>query len=57
MMQFDEASKTQTNFEAIQQKYNNAGYKMPDIIFWNVSNYNYNNVPMNVYDKHTLIVS
>lgn len=56
-MQFDEASKTQTNFEAIQQEYNNAGYEMPDIIFWNVSNYNYNNVPMNVCDKHTSIVS
>ena len=56
-MQFDEASRTQTNFEAIQQKYNNAGYKMPDIIFWNVSNDYYNNVPMNVYDKHTSIVS
>ena len=56
-MQFDEASKTQTNFEAIQQEYNNAGYKMPDIIFWNVSNDYYNNVPMNVYDKHTSIVS
>ena len=56
-MQFDEASRTQTNFEVIQQKYNNAGYKMPDIIFWNVSNDYYNNVPMNVYDKHTSIVS
>ena len=56
-MQFDEASKTQTNFEVIQQKYNNAGYEMPDIIFSNVSNDYYNNVPMNVYDKHTSIVS
>lgn len=56
-MQFDEASRTQTNFEVIQQKYNNAGYEMPDIIFWNVSNDYYNNVPMNVYDKHTSIVS
>ena len=56
-MQFDEASRTQTNFEVIQQKYNDAGYKMPDIIFWNVSNDYYNNVPMNVYDKHTSIVS
>ena len=56
-MQFNEASRTQTNFEVIQQKYNNAGYKMPDIIFWNVSCHNYNNVPMNVYDKHTSIVS
>lgn len=56
-MQFDEASRMQTNFEVIQQKYNNAGYEMPDIIFWNVSNDYYNNVPMNVYDKHTSIVS
>ena len=56
-MQFDIASRRRTNFEVIQQKYNNAGYKMPDIIFWNVSNNYYNNVPMNVYDKHTSIVS
>ena len=56
-MQFDEASRTQTNFEVIQQKYNDAGYKMPDIIFCNVSNDYYNNVPMNVYDKDTSIVS
>ena len=56
-MQFDIASRRRTNFEVIQQKYNDAGYKMPDIIFWNVSNDYYNNVPMNVYDKHTSIVS
>ena len=56
-MQFDIASRRRTNFEVIQQKYNDAGYKMPDIIFWNVSCHNYNNVPMNVYDKHTSIVS
>ena len=56
-MQFDIASRRRTNFEVIQQKYNNAGYEMPDIIFWNVSNDYYNNVPMNVYDKHTSIVS
>lgn len=56
-MQFDEASRTQTNFEVIQQKYNEAGYEMPDIIFWNASCHDYNNVPMNVYDKHTSIVS
>ena len=56
-MQFDVASRRYTNFEVIQQKYNTFGYKMPDIIFWNVSNDYYNNVPMNVYDKHTSIVS
>lgn len=57
MMQFDVASRRYTNFEVIQQKYNTFGYKMPDIIFWNVSNNYYNNVPMNVYDEHTSIVS
>lgn len=45
-MEFDSAQRswrndssvlTQTLFEKIQKEYNNAGYKMPKLIFWNVN--------------------
>lgn len=37
-MQFDQAttSNSQSNFEVIKQKYQNNGYKMPKLVFWNV---------------------
>jgi len=38
-MQFDEAARDSslTNFESIQVKYNEAGYTMPHIVFWNLN--------------------
>lgn len=41
-MQFDEATDRYYNykkplFKHIEQKYNNAGYKMPTVVFWNVN--------------------
>lgn len=37
-MQFDQACPafTQTHFELIKQKYENAGYNLPNIVFWNL---------------------
>ena len=35
-MEFDDACNNSTNFEVIQQKYQESGYKMPNIVFWNV---------------------
>jgi len=29
--------KTTTNFDAIKDKYKNAGYEMPELVFWNVN--------------------
>lgn len=45
-----------TNFEAIQQKYKAAGYKMPGIIFWNV-NGSAGNVPVTMRDQNVGLVS
>jgi hypothetical protein len=36
-MQFDLASRGQTNFEDIRKKYLEAGKTLPQIVFWNVS--------------------
>lgn len=37
-MEFDTASDNkQTNYEAIKEKYENAGYPMPQLVFWNVN--------------------
>ena len=35
-MEFDEAQSGKTNLEAVKTKYANSGYKMPELVFWNV---------------------
>jgi hypothetical protein len=56
-MQFDEAvGYDGTNFEAIQEKYRNAGYHMPSIIFWNVRGV-FTDTPITKDDKNVAIVS
>lgn len=47
---------TSTNFEAVDAKYKRAGYKRPQIIFWNL-NGRLGNVPVNVDDNGTALVS
>jgi hypothetical protein len=37
-MQFDQASKDESPFEKIKKMYENSGYKIPQIIFWNLRN-------------------
>ena len=56
-MQFDQAcqSNKRTNFEQIKKNYAKHGYKMPDLIFWNVNGTS--NVPMTVHDTGTCLVS
>jgi hypothetical protein len=36
-MEFDSACDHHTNLEVIQQKYQDAGYEVPNIVFWNVN--------------------
>jgi hypothetical protein len=36
-MEFDNACNRRTNFEVIKAKYVDSGYKMPNLVFWNVS--------------------
>lgn len=52
-MEFDQAchgGRSYTNFQAIQDKYAAAGYKMPQLVFWNV-NGRTGNVPVR-YDQN-----
>lgn len=56
-MQFDEAiGHNGTNFEAVQEKYRDAGYHMPSIIFWNVRGV-FTDTPITKDDKNVAIVS
>lgn len=56
-MQFDSCCRgaSVTNFEAIRIKYAQAGYSMPELIFWNVNSSS--NVPMKMHDTGTCLVS
>jgi hypothetical protein len=55
-MEFDEAQNGHTNLDAIRLKYSNAGYKMPEIVFWNV-NGRMGNVPASAKDSGIGLVS
>ena len=56
-MEFDEATDdTSTNFTEIKTLYNEAGYKLPNIIFWNVKGRT-NNCPVTIKDKGVALVS
>jgi len=62
-MEFDEAQRGgfgrpsyQTNFEVIQDKYRNAGYDMPKLVFWNVNSRN-DQTPVTMKDDYTYLVS
>lgn len=45
-----------TNFEVIKQKYKNAGYEMPKLIWWNVNAID-NQSPVTINDEGTCLVS
>ena len=55
-MQFDSACSTSTNFEVIKDKFKDAGYKMPTIVFWNVNSSN-SDVSVKFNDKGVCLVS
>lgn len=64
-MEFDEAQNTyrwqdsdtpKTNFEAIKEKYSESGYRMPNIVFWNVDS-RQNNVPVKQDESGVILVS
>ena len=57
-MQFDRccSSNKRTNFEQIQKLYRKAGYKMPQLVFWNVNSIG-GNVPITTHDTGTCLVS
>lgn len=45
-----------TNFEAIEEKFKNAGYERPGLIFWNIEGRG-NNMPVTLADKNCALVS
>ena len=55
-MEFDEACPGLTNFELIQERYSQAGYTMPKLIFWNV-NGRIGNVPVSADQSNVGLVS
>jgi hypothetical protein len=55
-MEFDMATSGDTNFEAIKKRYADVGYKMPEIIFWNVAGRN-GNVPVGKDESNVGLVS
>ena len=54
-MQFDSACDGINNLDAIKEKYKQAGYQMPTIVFWNVKSSD--NVPVKYNDKGVCLVS
>ena len=57
-MEFDEATdeNDKTNFEIIKQKYEEAKYNMPVLVFWSVDS-RQNNVPVTQNEKGVILVS
>ena len=57
-MEFDRASNNNSlsNFENIRKQYQNAGYPMPTLVFWNVNSRN-NHTPVTINDRGVVLVS
>ena len=55
-MEFNEASRGETNLDTIRELYTEKGYKMPQIVFWNV-NGRMGNVPAQTHDMGVGLVS
>lgn len=55
-MEFDSTQHGETNLEAIGVQYRNAGYEMPQLVFWNV-NSTKNNVAAKADTKGVILVS
>lgn len=54
-MEFDSAGGKDTNFEKFKSQYNQSGYKLPKIVFWNLHAKEHN--PIKVSDENCALVS
>ena len=58
-MQFDscvEGAGNPTAYEMIRQRFEAAGYAMPRLVFWNVAQRDYGNVPVRYDQQGTMLV-
>lgn len=57
-MQFDQATSTndKTNLEVAEQKFREAGYELPHVVFWNCNAYG-NDSPATMYDDRVTLIS
>lgn len=55
-MEFDACATNKTNLDVIKTKYENAGYEMPKLVFWNVRS-RQNNAPINKDERGIYLVS
>lgn len=57
-MEFDQATEEndQTNFEVAKKMFENAGYKLPHLVFWQVDSRN-NQSPATMYDDNVTLIS
>ena len=59
-MQFDQATKHDDNttvIESCRRKFEDFGYIMPRLIFWNVSVYAHNTIPVQMHPSGIILVS
>ena len=59
-MQFDQATKHEDNttvIESCRKKFEALGYTMPRLIFWNVSVYAHNTIPVQMHPSGVVLVS
>ena len=59
-MQFDQATKHEDNttvIESCRQNFEALGYTMPRLIFWNVSVYAHNTIPVQMHPSGVILVS
>ena len=59
-MQFDQATNHEDNttvIESCRQKFEAHGYTMPRLIFWNVSVYAHNTIPLQMHPSGVILVS
>ncbi len=55
-MEFDDCVRDDTNFEVIKDKYESSGYKIPNVVFWNV-NASGSNLPVQKDEQGVSLVS
>lgn len=57
-MQFNQATNgnTKTNFEKMKEKYRNAGYTLPHVVFWNANAWG-NDAPATKFDENVTLIS